>query len=66
MCAAEEGHVDVVDLLLTRQVNVNIRRVDGFTALGVAELRHHPVVAQKIREAGGKRETAFIPASRFQ
>ena len=53
MCAAEEGHVAIVDFLLARQVNVNIRRVDGFTALGVAELRHHPLVAQRLREADG-------------
>jgi hypothetical protein len=32
---------------------MNIRLVNGFTALGVAEQWHHPLVAQRIREAGG-------------
>ena len=39
--------------LLMRGANVNVRRQDGWTPLGLAESRNHTLVVQKLREVGG-------------
>src|SRR5438034_443816 len=53
MVAAQDGHIDTVNLLLARGANANVHRQgDGFTALGLAKSMHKTLVAQKLREAG--------------
>ena len=52
MFAAQEGHTEVVEALLARGANVNVRRPNGMTALGFAKSPRHALIAQQLREAG--------------
>ena len=46
MYAARQGHLEVVELLLTNGADVNRKRNDGLTALTVAKNQGHLEVAE--------------------
>jgi ankyrin repeat protein len=52
MIAAQMGNTDVVEVLLAHGANMNVRRDDGKTALGLAKSTRHALIAQRLREAG--------------
>jgi len=46
------GQLDTVNVLLARGANLSGRLWNGDTALRLAEKWNHPLVAQRLREAG--------------
>jgi ankyrin repeat protein len=54
MVAAEENRVEVVKLLLSRGANVNLKDVEGETALDYAEFEEHKEVVEILMRAKKK------------
>jgi ankyrin repeat protein len=52
MWASIGGQLDIVNLFLARGAVVNARMPNGYTALRFAQMQHHPLVVQRLREAG--------------
>ena len=52
--AANKGHKEIVELLITKGADVNVQGVAGGTPLDNAILRKHPETADLLRKHGGK------------
>ena len=52
--ASENGHVDIVKYLIKQGSNINAKKINGDTALSLAENNGHTEVAGILREAGAK------------
>jgi len=52
--AAEEGHVEVVRVLLNHGANVNITDKNGFSPLYAADQRRHVEVVRELLNRGAK------------
>jgi hypothetical protein len=50
--AAEQGNLEIVDLLIDRGANVNLMDIHGRVPMYVAIANHHPEVAMRLAEAG--------------
>lgn len=56
MLAAEEGHLETVQLFLARGARANQPGRDGWTALHAAAAHHHPEVVRCLLQAGADPE----------
>jgi ankyrin repeat protein len=55
MWAANNGHTEVVKLLLEKGADVNVKTNDGkWTSLGLAKLKDHTGIVQLLEKAGAK------------
>ena len=52
--ASENGHLNVVKILLANDANVNASTIDGETALQVAEFQGHTDIVQMLKDVGAK------------
>ncbi|MGA2093146.1 MAG: ankyrin repeat domain-containing protein [Sedimentisphaerales bacterium] len=52
--AARAGHTEVVNLLLEKGAEVNVKDNNGKTALGMAKLRSYADIVQLLEKAGAK------------
>jgi ankyrin repeat protein len=52
--AAEEGHKDLVELLITKGANVNAKDEDGVTPLQYAKIEGHTGIVELLRKHGAK------------
>ena len=52
MMASQNGHLDVVRVLLDKGAEVNAKRIDGTTALMVASQNGHREVVRELLEKG--------------
>ena len=55
MLAARDGFSTIVDLLLARGADVTAREELGYTAADIAEMNHHPEIAEKLKSVGAIR-----------
>lgn len=54
MHASWEGHMDTVKYLLAHGANVNLKDIDGKTAINAAILSHHEDIAEVLKKSAGK------------
>lgn len=63
--AAESGHVEAVDYLITRKANVNHTRTeDGYSALIAAASKGYKNVCESLLKAGASKTTAAAEAAK--
>ena len=63
MCAVREGHMDTVNVLLERRVNVNAKTTNGLTALTDATRQGNVTIVKLFLDRGADPAGGYIPDS---
>jgi ankyrin repeat protein len=54
MYATENGNINIVELLLKRGADIDIKASDGRTALAIASKNGHKNIEELLKDAGAK------------
>ena len=54
MHATENGNINIVELLLKREADINIKATDGRTALAIASKKGQKIIEELLKDAGAK------------